>query len=276
METDPVALELNVDAALVLKSLVGIDAYPSVLALLPNIFSGEDRKRVHAIVLDQLADAGIVENDRVHPHVVTWLEALYRPDMELTARVMDFGSDQKFTAMLRMALVRAGNTHVLALRCDDEVVIQPVFHEGAHTGFLAAALESVLGDAPTVQFEPITATVDLLSTITEADPDSIAAGLRELGAERYAAKVVARTLTEVTRRAEILITEHHDGGSARTERAVTVIDSAEGRIIATPRIAIDGKVWSTVAPGDTATLHSSITGLLEMLPGKSWFDTSRA
>ncbi|MGO4617655.1 ESX secretion-associated protein EspG [Nocardia sp. 2YAB30] len=66
MEADPVAVNVNVDAVLVLQSMVGIDSYFPVLAVMPNIYNEADQARVHAVVLDELVRAGIVEDDRVH------------------------------------------------------------------------------------------------------------------------------------------------------------------------------------------------------------------
>src|SRR6266568_3939450 len=104
METDPVAIDLNVDAALVLKAMVGIDSYPPVLALLPNIYNIADRDWVHAVVMKELTEVGIVDDDRVHPVVDHWLQCLYRPDVELVARIVEIGQGGEPQAMLRLSL----------------------------------------------------------------------------------------------------------------------------------------------------------------------------
>ncbi|WP_425302167.1 ESX secretion-associated protein EspG, partial [Nocardia cyriacigeorgica] len=143
MEADPVAIDLNVDAALLLKDLVGIDSYPPVLALLPNIYNLEDRDRVRAVVAEQLAEAGILVDDRVHPAVAQWLRCLDRPDVELVVRIVETGAGGETPGMLRMSLVRTGESHVLALRNDDYVVIQPVFHEGRQLNTVAVVCDGV-------------------------------------------------------------------------------------------------------------------------------------
>src|SRR6266567_8651012 len=79
-DTDPVSIEVNVDAALFLKDLAGIDHYPGVLALLPNIFLITDRNRVREIIRPQLVQAGILVDGMVHSVVERWLRCLYRPD----------------------------------------------------------------------------------------------------------------------------------------------------------------------------------------------------
>ncbi|WP_280230829.1 ESX secretion-associated protein EspG, partial [Nocardia cyriacigeorgica] len=148
MEADPVAIDLNVDAALLLKDLVGIDSYPPVLALLPNIYNLEDRDRVRAVVAEQLAEAGILVDDRVHPAVAQWLRCLDRPDVELVVRIVETGAGGETPGMLRMSLVRTGESHVLALRNDDYVVIQPVFHEGRQLNTVAAGRVAAVGQFP--------------------------------------------------------------------------------------------------------------------------------
>ncbi|WP_040698619.1 ESX secretion-associated protein EspG, partial [Nocardia vinacea] len=113
MEDDPIAIDLNVDAALLLQRLVGIDSYPPVLALLPTIYRPEDRDRVDAVVGAQLTEAGVLEDGVVNPVVEQWLRCLYRPDVELVARILDAGSDDEPPAMLRLSLgARGSRPHV--------------------------------------------------------------------------------------------------------------------------------------------------------------------
>ncbi|MDE1673376.1 ESX secretion-associated protein EspG [Nocardia gipuzkoensis] len=274
MEADPVAIDLNVDAALLLKEMVGIDSYPPVLALLPNIYRLEDRDRVHAVVTEELTEAGIIDGDSVHPVVEHWLRCLYRPDVELVARILATGADGEPQGMLRFSLVRSGDTHVLALRCDDEVVIQTMFQDRQNLDNVTAALAAALGPAEVLRFTPMTTTVEQLREVP-SDPDERRQALLELGAQPHTAAVLTRALAEVARRAEILVIEHQDGVSAQTEVSVSVLDTLSGRLIVTPSRAMDGELWSTFAPGDDAAVRSGIGALIDLLPGRSWFDTSR-
>ncbi|WP_280253535.1 ESX secretion-associated protein EspG [Nocardia abscessus] len=274
MEADPVAIDLNVDAALLLKEMVGIDSYPPVLALLPNIYRLEDRDRVHAVVTEELTEAGIIDGDSVHPVVEHWLRCLYRPDVELVARILATGVDGEPQGMLRFSLVRSGDTHVLALRCDDEVVIQTMFQDRQNLDNVTAALAAALGPAEVLRFTPMTTTVEQLREVP-SEPDERRQALLELGAQPHTAAVLTRAFAEVARRAEILVIEHQDGVSAQTEVSVSVLDTLSGRLIVTPSRAMDGELWSTFAPGDDAALRSGIGALIDLLPGRSWFDTSR-
>lgn len=275
-ESDPVAVDLNVDAALLLQSMVGIDSYPSVLALMPNIYRLEDRDRVHAVVREQLAEAGVIEDDRVHPRVAQWLECLYRPDVELAARIMDTGADEVPAGMLRLSLVRRDDSHVLALRYDDHVVIQPVFTEERDLRVVAGALTAALGPCPALEFEPVTATGEELTgapSDTAADRKRL---LLDLGAVPRTAGLLSRVFDEVLRHTEVVVIEHHDGGSPQPELCVSVFDTESGRVVAKPSVGYDGQRWTTFAPGDDASVAAGLAGLVEMLPGGSWFDHSRA
>ncbi|WP_280477498.1 ESX secretion-associated protein EspG [Nocardia asiatica] len=265
---------MNVDAALLLKEMVGIDSYPPVLALLPNIYQPEDRERVHAVVKQELTEVGIIDGDSVHPVVEHWLRCLYRPDMELVARILATGMDGEPQGMLRFSLVRSDDTHVLALRCDDNVVIQTMFQDGRNLDNVTAALSAALGPAEALRFTPLTTTVEQLREVP-SEPDEQRQALLELGAAPQTAAVLARALTEVARRAEILVIEHRDGDSPQPEASVSVLDTLPGRLIVTPSRAMDGELWSTFAPGDDAALRSGIGALIDLLPGRSWFDTSR-
>lgn len=274
VKTDPIAVDLNVDAALLLKDMVGIDSYPTVLALMPNVFSIEDRDRVHAVVTRQLAEAGLIVGDCVHPAVEDWLWCLYRPDMELAARVLSTDDAGKPAAMLRLSLVRRRDTHVLAVRCDDEIVVQPVFHEGRHLDTVAAVVVAALGTCPALYFEPMTATMEHFGEVP-SDPDERRRALVELGAKPHTAAVLTRALNEIACRAEILMIEHRDGGPVETDVCVSVLDSAQGRIVVTPSVAMDGEVRSTYAPGDDEAVQAGLAALIELLPSRSWFNASR-
>ncbi|MGW6333344.1 ESX secretion-associated protein EspG [Nocardia rhamnosiphila] len=275
---DPVSVDLNVDAALVLKDMVGIDTYPLVLAIMPNIYRISDRDRVWAAVAEQLAADGIISDGEVNPVLAGWLRCLERPDTELAIRVLDNGRGGEIPTMLRASLVRRGEHHVLAVRCDDEVVIQSVFHQGRQLDTLTAVLETVLGDYPVLDFEPFTRSE---SDSEESDPprdeDEVRAGLRDLGATPRTANVLTRALGEVVRQAEVLMIEHRDGGPETPDFRIcmNVLDTFSGRFVITPSVTLDGRTGSTFRPGDHAALHSGINTLAELLPGRSWFDTAR-
>ncbi|MFB7720146.1 ESX secretion-associated protein EspG [Nocardia sp. NPDC056100] len=274
MNDDPVAVDLNVDAALLLKDMVGIDAYPMVLAIMPNIELIDDRDRVNAFVAAQLTEAGILGDGGVHPTVAHWLRCLARPDVELVARIIDRVAPGEEPGILRMSLARSADTHVLAVRYDDHLVIQSVFTEGERTDAVAAALLAALGPAPALDFVPLAATQEEFEAVP-TDAESRRMALRELGAQGRTAAVLTRAFDEVTRGAEVLMIEHHDGVIATPELCMTVLDTRSGRIAVVPNRDLNGQVRITYLPGDEASLRAGIRALVDLLPGGSWFRTSR-
>ncbi|WP_216900802.1 ESX secretion-associated protein EspG [Nocardia alni] len=274
-DADPVAIDLNVDAALFLQHLIGMDSYPHVLALLPTIYNAADRDRVHAVLAETLADAGILVDGVVHPVVANWLRCLHRPDVELVVRIVDSDLDGQAEGMLRLSLVRCGDNHVLAVRCDDHVVVQPVFGRPGQLDVVAAALSSALGPCPALRFEPVTVAADQFAE-APSDPAELRRALVELGAVPHTATVLTRALGEVVRRAEVVMIEHRDGEDRRPEVCVSVFDTPSGRVVVVPRVAMDGRVWSTYAPGDEIEVGRSVRALVELLPGRDWFGTSRS
>ncbi|MEU0546032.1 ESX secretion-associated protein EspG [Nocardia sp. NPDC005978] len=272
--SEPVAVDINVDAALVLKSMVGIDEYPQVLALMPNIYRPEDQHRVHAAIVTELADAGIVHEGSVHTRVAHWLRCLERPDMELAARVVHTGLDGQPASMLRLSLVRRAEEHILAIRCDDRVVLQPVFHEGRKLTTLTSAVLAALGPYPPLAIDTLAATMEQFAAVP-AEPEQRRRALLALGATAHTAATLTRALDEVIRRAEIVTIEHRDGTDQTPQFSLSVLDTPRGRIVAAPARALDGGKRSTYTRGDAAAIGSGIAALIELLPSGSWFDTSR-
>ncbi len=273
-DSDPVAIDLTVDAALVLKDLVGIDGYPPVLALVSNPYGTADRDQVRQVVTKEFTEQGILVNGEVVPEVAHWLRGLYRPDTELVARILDTELDDEPAGMLRLSLARSGEDHVLAVRCDDHIVIQPVFARPGQIDVVAAVLSSALGPCPALRFEPVTVAADQFAEVP-SDPAERRRTLAELGAVPHTATVLSRALNEVVRQAEVVMIEHRDGEDRRPEVCVSVFDTPSGRVVVVPRVAMDGRVWSTYAPGDETEVGRSIRALVELLPGRNWFGTSR-
>ncbi|MFB8281061.1 ESX secretion-associated protein EspG [Nocardia colli] len=274
-EREPATIDLNVDAALLLRDLVGIDAYPVVLAILPNIYRIEDRDRVRAVLQRQLVEAGIIDDDgRIHPAVAHWLRCLDRPDVELAARISDTTLATDSQSMLRFSLVRRGDSHVMAVRYDDHVVIQSIFPTGRPMDTVATALCAALGDWPALEFDPMVATLTQLAGVPAGSAERRQA-LLELGATPRTAAVLGRELDAVLHRAEVVMIGHRNGSFAQPELCTSVLDTPAGRIAVIPHRALDGEVWSTYLPGDASAVRAGVEALAELLPSGSWSAASR-
>lgn len=273
--SDPVAVELNVDAALLLQSLIGIEGYPDVLALLPNVFDFQDEARVQAVIGRRLTETGIIDGGRVHPRIAYWLRCLHRPDMELAARILDLdldvrAADRRPRAMLRMSLVRSGDTHVLATRCNDDLVIQQLDTGSQPLRTAAAVLATALGPAEPLPFDSVTAPLDRLSDLPDDPPDEIRHAWRKFGASNRTATVLATVTSVVQRSADITMIEHQDGRSVETPTGASIFDTPAGRIVAMPSRGIDEQLWCTFTSGDSAALEAAVTALVQLLPARSW------
>jgi hypothetical protein len=266
---------VNVDAALLLKDLVGIDNYPPVLALFKNIYGSVDRGRAPEWVASALTERGILVDGEVHREVARWLRCLDRPDVEMVVRIVDMELASELAGTLRLSLVRSGDAHVLAVRCDDQVVIQPVFGQSPQLDFVAAVLSEGLGPCPALRFEPVTVSAEQLAELP-TDPVERRRALVELGAESRTAAVLTRAFDEIERRAEVVMLEHRDGEAPRPEVCVSVFDTPSGRALAIPRMALDGRISSTFEPGDNGAVQRSVRTLIDLLPGRDWYGTSRS
>ncbi|RMI29512.1 ESX secretion-associated protein EspG [Nocardia stercoris] len=278
----PVAIDLSVDGARLLRRLTGIESYPAILEIYPDVYSDADQEWVDEILTENLTEAGILVDGQVEPVVAQWLSVLDRPDVELAAVIWDPAAEYEVAATLRLSLVRADELHVLAVRFGDELVIQQVFAEDNQLQTVGAALLAALGPCPPLHFDAMRATRTALLELPVDDPDEKRRALLELGAAPRTAGVLSRVGSDVVRRAEAVVTRHEDGVVAQPDLelagdpppALQVLDTPEGRIVVYPHVAADSEVWVTYVPGDDAAVHAGIRALAGLIPG-GWFGTRR-
>ncbi|NUS44348.1 MAG: ESX secretion-associated protein EspG [Mycobacteriaceae bacterium] len=277
MITHAGAVDLTVDAVLLLGRMVGIDEFPSVLWLEPNVFFPDDQDRVDAVVLRQLTEAGIVGDDgRTHPRIALWLRSLDRPDMEIAVDVYDLDRHRELTDMLRLTLVRCDDTHVLATRCGDQIVLQELVGIGDDPATaLADTISAAMGAAEPAAFAPFTIAEITMAAVTIDDAREAHRELRRHGAGTAQADTLARSRCELRRWAAVTMIEHHDGGSVTAPGGIAVYDAPVGRIATAPSLGPDGTVYDTYTPGAPADIARACRALLQLLPAGSWTETSR-
>lgn len=254
---------LNVDGALFLRRRLAADQFPMVLALMPNVYDDDDQVRVDAVVGEQLAAAGIVDAaGEVHPTIAGWIAAVCRPDREITVRVV------AGEAMLRIVIVRAGDEHVVVMRCDDEVVLSSLGsqHHAPTVVDFAGVICDALGDKPACDAEPVTAPVAELSA------KSIA-GLRAAGADLATAVALnAAATAPVDKYAELELIEHSlDAAPTSAVHTARIVDTERGRVLVAPRrYPGTRQVWATMGPGTRRRLAAALDDMIELLPSQSW------
>lgn len=258
-------VDLDVDSVLLLGRLTEVPRFPIVLALMPNVYNSDDQDQVDGIVRERLQVAGILDAaGAVHPEVRAWIGALAAPDRQLHARVIRAGQP-----MLRVSIVRAGGLHVMAMRCDDHVVLQPInVIAGRGAGKdLAAALAAVLGDVPSAQIATVSGPVDLVASDAEA--------LREVGASRETAETLARAGEfEADQFAEIGASDYSRGPEQDVDLTIRVVDTIEGRIIVAPHAATHpgGDRWVSISGASNGQLAGAIDALCGLMASRRWFE----
>jgi hypothetical protein len=193
-----------------------------------------------------------------HPEVAVMVDTLSRADRTLEGRWWrrDVGR------MVRFAICRKGQRHVIAARDGDIIVLQRIAPQVGLAGMVTA----VLGSATAADVEPLTGVASKLGQSTSADQ------LAQFGVDPPSARLYADITAAPSSWVEITANERHPGGTyAHAEVAAGVLDSRQGRIVSLPR-RVNGELYGSFLPGTPENLQRALDGLMEFLPSKTWFD----
>lgn len=268
------AAYLSVDGALFIKRLMRIEWMPEVLALLDNVYYAADQAIVDDHTVPQLVQGGLVDiNGTVEPSLAKWMQVLAGPDIIATLRAMN--EDR----MRRAVLARRGDDHVLALRRNEEVVIQSVWSAG---NTLDDVVASPLWNALRVsqaqlapeaaELDTITLTLDDVRELSAIDPHDrrVAIWLRDHGIDKVSAKVLAEVATYSGQRAEIAIEQNQGVTTFKSPVGVGVADTSAGRVVSAVR-QVGSQYVVTFGPGSYARFKTAIADLVAIAPAKNWF-----
>lgn len=268
------AAHLSVDSALFVKRLMGIDMVSPVLALMDNVYYAHEQQIVDDHTIPQLVDAGLVSPDGVvDQDLASWMRVLAEPDIEVTLRAME--GDH----MRRGVIARRGDTHVMALRRDEEVVVQSLWSDGeAFDEVVSAPLWAAMRRSkdelapPAAEMESVTMPLEQASALAAASkPGDMVRALRgELGVDMR----TARILNEVSRyggqRCEIVMRENRGIETVDTEAGVFVADTDEGRVLSAVRR--QGRRLSvTFGAGTYGRFRVAMADLTALTPSRNWF-----
>ncbi|ADG97832.1 hypothetical protein Srot_1368 [Segniliparus rotundus DSM 44985] len=263
------AVALHVSTLEYVRKLAKTESVPTVLACYQGFYVDvEQRRKEWDLMNAELNEKGILRGEAVHPELQAWLEALDHPDRELSGRV------KRGESMLRMALVRRGDVHALAIRYGDEVVIQNFEYDAQKSsGQLARAALVVLGEGVIPDFNRVSApTQSIVDAMPRnVDLDAVYTSLLRVGASQKDAKVLATIMATVEVQSEFVVYERGDGPRARGKGAVSVFDSPKGRFVSSPSVASDGEIWSTMTPGTDHRISQAFNSLIELLPSEQWW-----
>jgi hypothetical protein len=268
------AAHLSVDSALFIKRLMGIDQLPVVLALMSNVYYPQDQVLVDDMTVPILIEQGLIEpSGAVDPTLASWMRVLERPDIDVTLRAMEEDS------MRRAVIARRGEAHVMALRRDDEVVIQGLWStkealDEVVSGPLWSAMrisEETLAPPP-AEFDTVTMTLEQAAALSKAAPpgEMLRALRGELGVDVQTARVLNEVSTYSGQRCEIVMRENRGITSVETEAGVGVADTSFGRVVSA--VGRQGsQLWVTFGPGTYPRFRAAMGDLVGLTPSRNWF-----
>lgn len=270
------AAHLSVDGALFVKRLMGISVLPPVLALMDNVYYPDDQVLVDDHTVPLLIEAGLINLDGVvEPTLASYMRILARHDMSVTLRGME--EDR----MRRAIIARHGDKHVMALRRNDEIVLQQVWSgsnalEDVVTQPLWAAMRlsgDVVAPAP-AEFDSVTMSLEQAAALAAAPPGDMVRQLRgELGVDITTAKILNEVSTYSGQRCEITMSENRGIETVQTKAGVFVADTSYGRVLSA--VGRQGsRLWVTFGPGTYVRFRAAMTDLVQLTPSRDWFATA--
>ncbi|WP_310777442.1 ESX secretion-associated protein EspG [Mycobacterium sp. Z3061] len=265
---DVVGVEVTIDGMLVIADRLHLVDFPVALGIRPNIPQEDLRDIVWEQVTRDLTAQGVLDhNGQPHPGVAKMVETISRADRTLECRWWrrDRGGEAG-GLMVRFVVCRKGDTHVVAARDEDMLVLQLVAPQIG----LAGMVTTVLGSADPASVEPLTGVASELAECTTA------AQLMRHGVSATQARIYTEIVSDPTGWVEIIATQRHPGGTTtHTSAAAGVLDSKHGRLVSLPR-RVGGELYGSFLPGTQQNLQRALDSLLELLPAGSWLDHAQA
>ncbi len=259
-----VGVEVTIDGMLVIADRLGLMEFPTALGIRLNIPQPDLRDIVWEQVARDLTAQGVLDVfGEPHPEVAAMVDTLSRSDRTLEGRWWrrDLGGK-----MVRFAVCRKGNRHVVAARDGDMLVLQRVAPQIG----LAGMVTTVLGSATAADVEPLTGVATKLAECKHASQ------LTQYGVAPASARAYADIIADPASWVEITAVERHPGGTfTQSDVAAGVLDSRQGRIVSIPR-RVNGELYGSFLPGTPENLQRALDGLVEFLPSGSWFDHTSA
>ncbi|OBK53901.1 ESX secretion-associated protein EspG [Mycobacterium kubicae] len=257
---DVVGVEVTIDGMLVIADRLHLVDFPVALGIRPNIPQEDLRDIVWDQVRRDLTEQGVLDHHgQPHPAVTSMVDTLSRADRTLEGRWWrrDLGG-----AMVRFVVCRKGDTHVVAARDGDLLVLQLVAPQIG----LAGMVTTVLGSADPAPVEPLTGVASELADCTTPGQ------LTRYGIAPTMARLYTDIVSNPSSWVEIVASQRHPGGTTtHTKAAAGVLDSAHGRLVSLPR-QVGGELYGSFLPGTQQNLQRALDSLVELLPSGSWLD----
>ena len=265
---DVIGVSVTIDGILVIADRLHLVDFPVALGIRQNIPQEDLRDIVWEQVGRDLTAQGVLDhNGQPHPAVATMVDTISRADRTLECRW--WRRDRGGSAgglMVRFVVCRKDDTHVIAARDDDMLVLQMVAPQVG----LAGMVTTVLGPADPASVEPLTGVASELAECTTA------AQLAGHGVPPAQARIYSEIVSNPTSWVEIVASQRHPGGTTTTTPAAAgVLDSEHGRLVSLPR-RVGGELYGSFLAGTQQNLQRALDSLLELLPAGSWLDHAEA
>lgn len=264
-------LSTTTEGVWLLQALSDVECLPAVLLLRPYVAAGGAPAGHRGI--RAMRDAGaLLDEQTVHPQIAEWLEVLGAPDIVLCGMV------RRGDEHLRLAVARRGSMHVAASRSGDDVTIELVGEVASVAGLVARIMPLCGPTTPPARIEtitvPSTELTNGLGQIMQGDHSPVVA-LRGLGLSATQQRVLVAAADNPITELSMGLVQYTSRGDYVAEAAVTVTDSAEGRLVTGPVLASDGRWWTQISGGTDDAITRALGSLIKTLPNPAWRDHSR-
>jgi hypothetical protein len=259
-------LTVNDDQLRVLVAGAGAHELPAVLAARPRHATIAEREVALQQARRELLSRGLIDDTETHPELVPLLEALHRPDRELSLRLVT----PEGTA--RISIVRRGTLGALARRIGPTVALRSLGH-GHEIRSVTATLLGELPASRAADIRSVGAPLhELVTCLGDThDPMELADRIRAQGAEAQTAQLLGAAFGSRQAFAEIVysVLDEDEDTIVRVPAAVAVYYSPRGRIVAAPSASPAGQLWATLRSGTDHAITQAIGQLIE-LGGQTW------
>jgi hypothetical protein len=267
----PNAVELTVDGAWFAAEAVGAGNFPWVLAITPPYRDAGERSHFVATQTAALTELGVMDtaSRRIAPAVAEWLRVVCHPQRWLELRYAAPGVPELLRGIVAcrgartvVALRSAQLVTLTAMQVDDPLALVPILTAGlarrAPARFTEFALPARVGARADQQLRA---------------GAELPALMKHLGVPRSAHAMVESVFAGRRTYVEIVVGCNRDGVSTSSAVGVAIIDTPEGRVVASPEQAFDGAWVSTFAPGTDLAIAHAVQNLTATLPDGRWFPT---
>jgi hypothetical protein len=222
---------------------------------------------------------GMVSDDgAINAAVADWIRVVCFPERWLDLRYVGSAAAAGGDDLLRGIIARRGGNApktIVALRNAQLVTFTAMDIHDARA--LVPILGVGLAQRSPARFDEFTLPAQVGARADERlrNGAPLTEVLDYLGIPRSARAVVESVFTGPRSYVEIVAGAHHDGHHSTTDVGMSIVDTAEGRVLVSPSRAFDGEWISTFSPGTPFAVAVAVEQLTGQLPDGHWFEGNR-